>query len=115
MKRIEKWRPADERSVEFLNACKKAVQEIVSKADVILFGSRARHQELPDSDYDLLVLFKTEDTPSLKQKVRDALYDLALEYDVVVSTFIYSRQRWESFPWRSAPLHERVEEEGILV
>lgn len=115
MKRIEKWHSADEQTVPFLNACKKTVQDIVPEAEVVLFGSRAQHRELPDSDYDLLVLLEAEDAPALKQKVRDALYDLALEHDVVVSAFIYSRRRWNDPAWRIMPLHERVEEEGILV
>ena len=101
--------------VSFLKACKQAAQELLPGAVVILFGSQARGQATADSDYDLLVLTDSAETPDRKQRLRDALYEVALRHDAVVSVFLYSRRRWESAPWRAMPLHQAVEAEGILI
>ena len=115
MKRLEEWQPADDGQIELLRRLKRAVQQQLPGAQVVLFGSRARGEALWDSDYDLVVLTPEDPTPALKQKTRDCLYDVALDSDVVVSTLVYSRRQWEESPWCAAPLHQRVEEEGVLL
>lgn len=100
---------------EMLDTCKASVRRLIPDAEVVLFGSRARGVGEPDSDYDLLVLCDAEDTEELSQKIRDALYDVALAHDVIVSAFVYSRSRWNSPLLRASPFHERVEAEGVLV
>mgnify|MGYP001792404269 CR=1 FL=1 len=41
---------------ELLKRIKILVREIDSTADIILYGSRARGDEHPDSDWDILIL-----------------------------------------------------------
>jgi uncharacterized protein len=43
-----------------LNRIKTIVKQIDPKADVILYGSRARGDERPDSDWDLLILVNSK-------------------------------------------------------
>jgi len=63
-------------------------------ARVILFGSRARGEERPDSDLDLLVI-----EPELKSRraefvrLREALGDLGVPIDLVVLSAEYADER----------------------
>lgn len=115
MKAIEDWNAADERPRELLKGCKRAVEEVAPGVEVILFGSRARGEPAVHSDYDLLVLTQGDPTATLKQSIRDRLYDAALHYEVVISVMIYSHRRWNDSPWRASPLHEEVERDGVLL
>jgi len=91
------------------------VQRLVPDADVILFGSRARGDAAPDSDYDILVLCEGEEPPALKQAVQEALDEVALEHDAVAPALVHSRARWESPLARATPLHAAVAREGVLL
>jgi len=55
-----------------LLACKRVIQEHVAGAAVVLFGSRARGDAAPDSDYDLLVLTDTPLTCAEEDGTSDA-------------------------------------------
>ncbi|MBC8509745.1 MAG: nucleotidyltransferase domain-containing protein [Chloroflexi bacterium] len=60
---------------------------------VALFGSKARGDDDPESDIDLLVI-----TDSENSEFRSALWriasEISLDYNVLISTHIYSRKRW---------------------
>lgn len=54
---------------------------------IILFGSRARGDERPDSDYDLLVILdRVDDRRAAQIAIRSAFADLALAADVLVAS-----------------------------
>lgn len=54
---------------------------------VVLFGSRARGNAAPDSDFDVLVIFRGEvDRRRKAIDIRHALKDLPVGKDVIVST-----------------------------
>ncbi len=65
----------------------RRVVETVQPERVILFGSRARGDARPDSDFDLLVI-KESDEPRYRRSVPlyVALADLPVEVEVVVYT-----------------------------
>ncbi len=84
-----------------------------SQAEVYLFGSRARGDNRPDSDWDILILVDDEKvTLDTEDKFRDDLYNLELEYGQVISTFIYTKKYWQNILFYS-PLYESVIQEGI--
>lgn len=66
------------------------IRRIVAAIDpdrIILFGSRARGDARPDSDYDLLVIKDTtERTPVLERAAYRAMKGLAAGVDVLVET-----------------------------
>ena len=43
----------------------------------------------------------------------EALYDVELEWDILVSSLVCSQQTWDASPWRAAPFHANVEREGV--
>lgn len=94
---------------------KKAVDEIDSSAEVILYGSRARGDARKDSDWDILIL-ENKPTVSLKdeQVFRHRLYDVALETEQCISVFVYSKKAWET-TFSITPLYENVKKEGVYL
>ncbi len=60
-----------------------------------LYGSTARGERQPDSDYDLLVLTKRKLSHQEERMLHDAVYDVELRNDAVLSLVIYAREEWD--------------------
>ena len=98
---------------EISELVRAAVQNIEQNAQVILFGSRARGDNRSDSDWDFLILLDREPTITLKDEIRERLYEIELETDEVISTIIHQKKEWEE---RAVmPIHQIIEEEGIEI
>ena len=82
------------------------------KAEIILYGSRARGDERADSDWDILVL--TDYPVDLKKErtFRNNLYDLELQTGEPFSIFVYSKNDWISRQ-KITPFYNNVIQEGI--
>ena len=98
---------------EFLSRIKYAVLSVDDKAEVILFGSRARGDNNKDSDWDILVLTDKEANVALQNKIRDKVYDIELEFVAPVSTIIRSKEEWESTA--ITPFYKNVLREGKAI
>jgi uncharacterized protein len=103
--------PSDARSL--LAACKRVIREQAPGATVVLFGSRARGDATPESDYDLLVLTGEPLASTDEDRISDAVYELELERGVVFSLIFFSREHWDHH--RLMPLHQEVDREGVVV
>jgi predicted nucleotidyltransferase len=90
------------------------VNSVDSKAEVILYGSRARGDERADSDWDILILTDYPVDLATEEKFRDKLYDLELEIDEPLSVFIYSKNEWKRRQ-RITPFYRNVNKEGIAL
>jgi len=91
----------------------QAVREIDPKAQVILFGSRARGDAHEESDWDFLVLTSQEVTRPLKRKIRGALWEIEMSEEVIISSLIVSSTTWkDTAEW---PIHQNIDREGILL
>ena len=88
------------------------INAIDPKADVILYGSRARGDEHPDSDWDILVLTDYSVDLITERKFRNKLYDLELETGEPLSIFVYSKNDWQT-KQRITPFYENVTQEGV--
>ena len=106
-----------ERAVDrpLLEQCKIAVCHLVPGATLILYGSRARGDASPASDYDVLILVDTDVQPDLEDRIGDALYEIELEHDAVISALVFNREVWDEPRYRALPLHENVDREGIVL
>ena len=90
------------------------INAIDPKAEVILYGSRARGDERPDSDWDILVLTDYSVDLITERKFRDKLYDLELETGEPLSMFVYSKNDWQT-KQRITPFYENVTQEGVRI
>jgi uncharacterized protein len=115
MKRLQEWSTASAAERELLEKCRDAVREIVPTAEVILYGSRARGDAGPESDYDLLVLVDGPVDWELEDRIRWRLYGLELEWGAVLTVNAYSQFEWYSPLYRAMPLNQNIEQEGIVL
>jgi predicted nucleotidyltransferase len=97
-----------------MSMIKMQVNEIDPTADVILYGSRARGEERPDSDWDILILVNSKADIEIEKTFRHKLFDLELEIGEAFSTFVYNKQEWKSKFWMT-PLYKNVANEGIAL
>ena len=93
---------------------RKNIKSIDPKADIILYGSRARGDERTDSDWDILVLTDYPVDLNKERLFRDNLYELELEAGEAFSIFVYSKIDWLT-KQRITPFYYNVSEEGVLL
>ncbi len=103
------------KGTDLLKRVKTAVRVLVPDAEIILFGSRARGTARSDSDWDFLILLPTPVDRTLEMQIKDCLYDIELETDMVLSSIIRSKQEWLSERYAVIPLRQQIEKEGIAV
>ena len=97
-----------------LASIKKQVREIDPFADIILYGSRARGDSKPDSDWDILILVNSTADIETEKIFRHKLFDVELELGEAVSTYVYNKQEWNSKYWMT-PLFKNISNEGIVI
>ena len=98
----------------------QTVQKIVAltshrypDAEVYLYGSRARNEAKPLSDWDLLILLNVSEVPfALETKIMDEFYEIELETGEIVSPLIYPKEVWFNH-YHQTPLFENIKKEGI--
>jgi predicted nucleotidyltransferase len=75
-----------------------------------LFGSRARGDASPDSDYDLLVVVD-EVSSVVEERILDLQVELLDRYDALVGVLLRTTQQWRDA--QGFPLAENIRREGI--
>ena len=96
-----------------MTEAKAAILGVEPRAEVILFGSRARGEAHEESDFDLLIVTPQQVSGARRQAFYGPVYELDLEYGVCLSMHFVSRDRWSARG--SYPFLSTVEEEGIAV
>jgi predicted nucleotidyltransferase len=101
------------RTDTILDNITSAIHKKDPSAQAFLFGSRARGDNRPDSDWDILILVDSLDvTNEIEDKFRDDLYNIELESGQIISTFIYPKSYWQN-KLKFSPLYKMVKREGI--
>jgi len=91
---------------------KTAIRSVDKDAEVILYGSRARGDERPDSDWDILILTNYNVDLNSERQFRDKLYDIELETGEPLSIFVYSKSDWQT-KQKISPFYYNVVNEGL--
>ncbi|HYX08322.1 MAG TPA: nucleotidyltransferase domain-containing protein [Bacteroidales bacterium] len=90
---------------------KESIRSIDPDARVILFGSRARGDNKGSSDWDFLVLTSHQVDEYTKRQIRDRLLDTELEAEEVISSIIFSQDKWSDY--QITPLYKNISKDGI--
>ena len=80
---------------------------------IVLYGSKATGTDDAESDIDLLVLTTRELTWRERDAITDALYDIQLTHNVVISTLVVSAREWSEGRYSVLPIHDEVERYGV--
>ena len=100
---------------KIINKIKKGIQDKDPKAEIYLFGSRARGDNRKDSDWDILVITPRKTvTFDYESDLRDQIYDIELDSGVIISMLVYSRYDWIE-KQSISPLFINVSKEGIRI
>lgn len=91
---------------------RQAIYAVDPDAEIILYGSRARGDEKPGSDWDILVLTGYPVDLATEQTFRDNIYDVELETGEPLSIFVYSKEEWTT-KQRITPFYHAVVDEGV--
>ena len=85
------------------------------EAEVILFGSRARGDAGKNSDWDVLILLNRSDVDkNIEKEYREEMFDVELEIMEPISTFVYSKNEWET-KYSVTPLYQNIKREGVVL
>ncbi len=100
---------------QVIQRIKELGQKILPEgASLWLYGSRARGDARPDSDYDLLILLDKDTLSALDyDRYNYPLYDLGLDINVDISPRIFTKKQWIS--WSYDPFNKNVERDKMIV
>lgn len=80
----------------------------------ILFGSRARGDARPDSDWDVLILLdKGRITKSDMDEVSYPICEFGWKTDMMVNPIMYTLREWEAR--RGTPFYKNIMKDGIAI
>lgn len=113
MKTIDNMRTLDTETRQLLLKLKELLQRHAPNATLFLYGSAARGERGPESDYDVLVLLETPLTEDNMAAIQDAVYAIELEFGIVISLAFYTLDEWNRPLARLSPYHQAVEREAI--
>ena len=115
MKTIEKVGAITPRDKDLLLRLKETVRGLIPSAELLVYGSTAKGTRGMGSDYDILVLTDIALSTKEENDVSDAIYELELSDDVVISTIFYPKNQWNTPLAEAMPFHKRIEEEAVLL
>lgn len=97
-----------------IDSIKKVARETLPpKSSLLLFGSRARHEEHANSDWDILILL---DKPQLTSEDYEYAYPfrgLGWDMNEVINPQVYSKKEWEGYSY--TPFYMNVEQDKMVL
>lgn len=99
-------------ATEFATGLREQLDEPVES--IILFGSRARGDAVPDSDMDLAVLVPHA-TPETRRAVHYLAAEIWLKYGIYLSTRVWSQEHWQKLATMRTQLYRNIQQDGIVL
>ncbi|MGD9194332.1 MAG: nucleotidyltransferase domain-containing protein [Desulfobacterales bacterium] len=90
-----------------------AIERVDSSAEVILYGSRARGDANPESDYDLLILTESKVTLIREDDFRRELFPIELETGAVITVILINKKDWKSALYSAMLFYQNIKREGV--
>ena len=105
--------------MEYKELLQQLIPQVVSiygdlLVSVILYGSVARGTQTEESDIDIALMLKSEETEDMRERMTDAVVDLELEYNKVLSVLRidYKQFRlWEN----TMPFYKNMKKDGVIL
>jgi len=100
---------------DILNRITGVVDKTAPGAEVYLYGSHARGDARPLSDWDILILLNSKNISfNLETKFMDEFYEVELETGVIISPIVYTKKDWDETRLNT-PLYENIKKEGVRI
>ena len=102
-----------ERTAELDNIKTLSGKTLPANSTLLLYGSRARGDNRPDSDWDLLILL---DKPKLVAEDYDVAYpfrERGWDIGEEISPHVYTKKQWGE--WTFLPYYKNVERDKIVL
>jgi len=81
---------------------------------IILFGSKTRGDDDPESDIDLLVLTSRPLSWRERKTVTYSLFDVEMKYGVVISVLVTSTKEWSEGPFSVLSIYDEILQHGVV-
>ncbi len=104
----------NEREKSAIVEASRLLRERFPVKDVILFGSKARGDDDPESDIDLLLLTSRPLHWKEREAIINALFDVQMAYDVVISILDTTVSDWQNGIFTVFPIHEDISRDGVI-
>jgi predicted nucleotidyltransferase len=110
---MEEARALSDSDRDILQHTKEIIRRHEPDAEVLLYGSHARGEPTPESDYDVLVLTPHKLSTAQEDGIYDAVYEFEVAHDVVISVVFYTRDEWNTGLVQASPFYKHVTQECI--
>ena len=97
-----------------LGELKRVLRERYNVTSILVYGSKARGDDSPDSDIDVMIVLD-DYTPQIEMTIDEMVYDINLDHDCLISVVIFGRRELEEGPMAESPLYKRILAEGVPV
>lgn len=98
-------------TIKILNQIRKGVYNFDPVAEVILFGSRARGDHRPDSDWDILIVTEKDVNKAYEYGLLKVFVGLQIALEIDINYIIRRTVDWNKPT--AVPLYNAIKQEGI--
>ena len=112
---MKEYKPASEYAKVLLVRYRSVIKGIDPSAEIILYGSRARGDADPESDYDLLILSDGDITLKREDLFRRQLFPIEIETGAVFTVILLSRKEWGSPLYSAMPFYQNIKRDGVVL
>ena len=102
----------DQHDKKVLLAFARAVREKYPEARIWAFGSRARGNPSPFSDFDICVVLNKLDE-AIDKIIIDIAWHIGYENDILISTVTFPEDAFENGPISASPIIKSILRNGI--
>lgn len=79
-----------------------------------MYGSVARGKQTEESDIDIVVMLKSQETKDMKIRMTDMIVDLELEHNRVLSVMRVDYEKYKD--WEDTmPFYKNIEKDGVVL
>ena len=100
---------------EILNSVKEIVIKKFPDSKIYLYGSRARREHHKNSDWDFLILLKSDKVDlETEREITYPIYELEFETGETISPMVYSEKEWNE-KYKNTPYYFNVTNDGVQI